>query len=1049
MKRTYDYGKKPSQSTTSFKPTTSYLQTRGFAPLQTDLDENATFRPSGYSENFLEKIINQRSTESSDPPIQRKPHQRLKAIASQHMAIQAKLNIGEPNDKYEKEADDTGSKVVQQINSTSQDNYIQRQESMKEEDEKLQMKSLVQRRENLGGGEASTDLESSIQSARGSGQSLDAGLQAKMGQAMGADFSGVKVHTDSQSDQLNQSIQAKAFTTGQDVFFRQEAYKPNSRSGQELIAHELTHVVQQGGAVLQCKEASTNSELSVLQRAFHPSETTDKAHLHTTTDLGKVKDSFLGYTGDQIPTNTEVIVDYDDQYLQKRLGRSSVAWVKAFNKKAADWDENDYNNRTNAPYIRKSKTRLKTDYPKQTTEGLQNGQQVNAQWHWFETYGEVVKLAESGENPGNWIAKYKKGGMNQFKLFAPDGSSVKELSVVDKLKVAAESLVNRGSIPEENLILVKSISTQKMFLYHTDTKVLEEKQWTPQQQNVASETDRKNNMMKTLAGAQIDLAKLNNKVFPYKHTEDADSININIKGSPEESNYAQQVKAVEDALLLMQSQHVILLDGLTFVLSSSANVSQQGYAFGPGYIVLKPLMFSDPKVGVSEAISKIKGGTPDQSDNSIIGVTHQQNVGQTERATAIGKGIAIHEIGHLKHAQTSPIIFGNLQKMILPDNIGDEELNSASKKISHYVAMQSTAHNKALELVAEVFTGVTLGLQYDGEVMKIYKALGGPNLSNPTVKDIKEATLVMSVPRDPHIHPSIIQTNVEEQDIKKNPEIKALKDLGDNANVFLMEVNGKNCVVKFQGQKACQEEIILGKMGKIIGLEYTEPELVMPGEGDHKLYVQTIHNKFKVDPTASNGKWLMIMPMEKFNENKVSLSEEGFEKYGRAYAFDLFTYGKDKWKDDMLANLFVTDAGNFIMLDTNTKLNGTEKLSAEGTERMKNRLSEVTRKKYFEFAMKSAGEAASNITKSQQKKLHGAFLQGVVNGMREILNHSDDILKLQSETKKSTKEKTGNESPSGFINDLDMKMHLENLSKVLKSKSSMKSEGKVYKFLAA
>ena len=144
---------------------------------------------------------------------------------------------------------------------------IQREESMEEEDE-LQMKSLVQKRENLGGGEASTDLESSIQSARGSGQSLDTGLQAKMGQAMGADFSGVKVHTDSQSDQLNKSIQAKAFTTGQDVFFRQGAYEPSSRDGQELIAHELTHVVQQNGGTVQRMNSQIDSAKSVVQRAW-------------------------------------------------------------------------------------------------------------------------------------------------------------------------------------------------------------------------------------------------------------------------------------------------------------------------------------------------------------------------------------------------------------------------------------------------------------------------------------------------------------------------------------------------------------------------------------------------------------------------------------------------------------------------------------------------------------------------------------------------------------------------------------------------------------
>jgi hypothetical protein len=301
MKRTYDYEKKPSQSTTPVQPTASYLQTRGFAPIQTDLDEDATFRPSGYTENFLEKLISQRSTESSNPPVQRKPHHRLNAIASQHIAIQAKLSIGEPNDKYEQEADATASKVVQQINSTPQDQSVQREAAMEEEeelqmkpissiqrdesmeeDEELQMKSLVQRRGNLGGGEASTDLESSIQSARGSGQSLDASLQAKMGQAMGADFSSVKVHTDSQSDQLNKSIQAKAFTTGQDVFFRQGAYEPSSKNGQELLAHELTHVVQQNGGAVQ-----RQFDRSVIQRAISKPKTSVKQLKTLTGQLEK------------------------------------------------------------------------------------------------------------------------------------------------------------------------------------------------------------------------------------------------------------------------------------------------------------------------------------------------------------------------------------------------------------------------------------------------------------------------------------------------------------------------------------------------------------------------------------------------------------------------------------------------------------------------------------------------------------------------------------------------------------------------------------------
>ncbi len=98
------------------------------------------------------------------------------------------------------------------------------------------------------GGKIDDDVTSQINSARGSGQSLDSGVVSRMGESMGADFSNVKVHADEQSHTLNQQLGAKAFTTGQDIFFQQGAYQPASSEGQHLLAHELTHVVQQGGS---------------------------------------------------------------------------------------------------------------------------------------------------------------------------------------------------------------------------------------------------------------------------------------------------------------------------------------------------------------------------------------------------------------------------------------------------------------------------------------------------------------------------------------------------------------------------------------------------------------------------------------------------------------------------------------------------------------------------------------------------------------------------------------------------------------------------------
>jgi hypothetical protein len=103
-------------------------------------------------------------------------------------------------------------------------------------------------------GDGAFDLDDAtagrINRARGGGQALDTSVQAKMGESMGADFSGVRVHTGSESHQLNEQLNAKAFTTGSDIFFRNGAYSPQSSGGQELLAHELTHVVQQStGAV--------------------------------------------------------------------------------------------------------------------------------------------------------------------------------------------------------------------------------------------------------------------------------------------------------------------------------------------------------------------------------------------------------------------------------------------------------------------------------------------------------------------------------------------------------------------------------------------------------------------------------------------------------------------------------------------------------------------------------------------------------------------------------------------------------------------------------
>lgn len=102
-------------------------------------------------------------------------------------------------------------------------------------------------------GDGLESVERSIDQARSGGQGLDHGVRSQMESSFGADFGGVRVHTDANADSLNRALSARAFTTGQDVFFRQGEYNPGSSTGRELLAHELTHVVQQNGDGIQRK----------------------------------------------------------------------------------------------------------------------------------------------------------------------------------------------------------------------------------------------------------------------------------------------------------------------------------------------------------------------------------------------------------------------------------------------------------------------------------------------------------------------------------------------------------------------------------------------------------------------------------------------------------------------------------------------------------------------------------------------------------------------------------------------------------------------------
>ena len=108
-----------------------------------------------------------------------------------------------------------------------------------------------------------TTVEQSINSSKGKGESLPANVRQSMGSAMGADFSDVRVHADQGAADMSKALDAQAFTHGKDIYFNRDKYNPSSKDGQHLLAHELTHTIQQGAS---SKRKLDKKNINIVQK---------------------------------------------------------------------------------------------------------------------------------------------------------------------------------------------------------------------------------------------------------------------------------------------------------------------------------------------------------------------------------------------------------------------------------------------------------------------------------------------------------------------------------------------------------------------------------------------------------------------------------------------------------------------------------------------------------------------------------------------------------------------------------------------------------------
>lgn len=161
--------------------------------------------------------------------------------------VQPKLPVNQPGDSFEQEADAMADRVMRMADAPVTGiigRSVQRKCAHCEEEEKKLM-----RKEQSGG--SGTGISSSPLFNAGSGTPLHPGVKGKMEHAFNTDFSAVRVHTGSQATELNNAVNARAFTYGNDIYFNHGAYASDTYEGQKLLAHELTHVVQQSNTGIQ------------------------------------------------------------------------------------------------------------------------------------------------------------------------------------------------------------------------------------------------------------------------------------------------------------------------------------------------------------------------------------------------------------------------------------------------------------------------------------------------------------------------------------------------------------------------------------------------------------------------------------------------------------------------------------------------------------------------------------------------------------------------------------------------------------------------------
>lgn len=212
--------------------------------------------------------------------------------ANATMPIQRKPRIGVPGDRFEREADDLADQVMRMTQPPPFDSASCGQGFARG----VEPVDLIQRAaaEN---NDTTPDSELAMRVASQAGSPLPAGLRAYFAPRFGRNFDDVLIHTGPQADAAASSVQARAFTVGHHVVFADHQYQPATDDGRRLLAHELSHVVQQSGE----SPLGHGAALPGLQRQAVPAQARRPALMQGTPARGNCRLRFGAFAWAIIP----------------------------------------------------------------------------------------------------------------------------------------------------------------------------------------------------------------------------------------------------------------------------------------------------------------------------------------------------------------------------------------------------------------------------------------------------------------------------------------------------------------------------------------------------------------------------------------------------------------------------------------------------------------------------------------------------------------------------------------------------------------------------